>query len=109
MMMDAKPKWQRARVINVGCSGDPSLLHAELWVTGVPFVTKTEVVGQPYLMCDDERVMSMHTVADGVQMVVPLDFIELLARARDDFAEYVELEPYNEWLKRSCHAGRVSA
>ena len=99
--MNEQPKWQRARIIN--SPDQPELLGAELWV-------KAE---QPrsYKALDiqtDEpvpRIPEFYTflIHKGLPCSVAASDTELLARDENDFAESVELIPWETFLEQ-CRA-----
>lgn len=99
-----KPKWQRGRVVKDGEDGMP-LKGDEVWVKiqAPEFMKSAGREGGSAITEGPCFWVALEN--NGEQMVCDADFIELLARDENDFAEDVRLVPWTEFLAE-CRAAK---
>lgn len=90
------PKWQRARLLDGGKElwvevGRPQFQECRKWADG----GRTKTAGLRH---------NVNLIGpDGIGCCINPRHIELLARDEADFAEFVELQSYEDWLKGDSH------
>jgi len=100
-----KPKWQRARIIKDNSSrmGSPTVVGREVWMlTERPHQIVGVAVEDHMTYRIQNAVHSQIIDSDGRPVAMGSDYIELLARGPEDFADEVPLVKWEDWLKESA-------
>ena len=94
------PKWQRGRIL---VSQFTESVGRDVWVALERPVTRGGWLLQSGEFVDPTPSYLMHLIDQGRQIAIFADRIELLARDEDDFADSVELIPWETFLEQ-CRA-----